>query len=193
LLSRWLPSYESCCNLLDGDALAYGRPPDPLDGDLGGEAVAFHDDSRGLLDYPLRFWAILHLASLLRMGPSRRLQLDESSLRHLEDGQRLYEEFGCRFGDVLKLVGGPVGPENIKEHAVMDSGEIQHAQVLPYGSAAEFIGGLEPRLTPVGQILEEGGSVVAPEPLVGVSHHASRWYGAVEARTTDSFCGMPVE
>jgi hypothetical protein len=146
--------------------------------------VAFHEDAGGLLDGSQRFWVALELASRLRIGLRGRLQLGESPLCHLEDGQRLHEEFRCRLGDVLELVGGPVGLENIQEHGVVDSGEVQYAQVLPYGPPAKLVGGLEPRLTAVGQVLEEGGSVVAPEPLVGVPHPVHQAGTVVETRPT---------
>src|SRR5215218_5402345 len=94
-------------------------------------------------------------------------------MRHLEDSQRLDEELRRRPCDVLELLRGPVGLENVQQHAVMDPGEIEDAQALADRPSAKLVGRRASRLTTLGEVLEEGGGVVTPEPLVCVPGHVA--------------------
>src|SRR4029450_9911091 len=114
---------------------------------------------------------------LLLVGPQCRQQLGEPPLGHLEDGQGLDEEFGCRLSDLLQLLGAPMGPEDVQEHAVMNAGQIEDAQLLADRPASKFVGRLAARFTTLGKVLQKGGSVVAPEPLVGISGHGAPFRG----------------
>ena len=53
---------------------------------------------------------------------------------------------------------------------MVDAGEIEHAQLLCDRPAAESAA-WRPGLATLGEVLEEGGRVVALEPLVGVAGH----------------------
>jgi hypothetical protein len=65
--------------LVDGDALARGRAPDPLGGDPCGQAVAFHQYARGLLHRLPPFPVLVGLATLLLVGPGGRQQLGKAA------------------------------------------------------------------------------------------------------------------
>ena len=73
--------------------------------------------------------------------------------------------------DVLELVGGPVGLEDLQQHAVVDPGEVEDAQALADRPAAELVGCPASPFPAVGEVLQEGGFVVPPEPLLGVPGH----------------------
>src|SRR5215216_5056362 len=92
-------------------------------------------------------------------------------MRHLEDGQRLDEELRCRSCDLLELMGGSVGLEDLQQDGVMDSGQIKDAQALTDRPAAKLIGCPASRLAAVGEVLKEGGGIVTPEPLLHVPGH----------------------
>src|SRR4029453_6525156 len=119
------------------------------------------------------FSVLSGLETALLLGPNGRQEIGKPPLRHLEDGQRLHQELRCRLGDLLELVGGSVGFEDLQEDAVMDAGEIQDAQLLSDRPAAELVGRPAAGFAAVGEVLEEGGSVVAPEPLMSVPGHVA--------------------
>src|SRR5215217_2045416 len=65
----------------------------------------------------------------------------------------------------------------------MDSGEVEDAQLLANRPPAKFVGRPTAPFATVGKVLEKDGSVVAPEPFVGVAgHRAPCWSAAVIAR-----------
>jgi hypothetical protein len=64
-----------------------------------------------------------------------------------------------------------VGLEDVQERAVMDAGQVEDAQLLAERPAAEFVGRLAARFAALGKVLQKGGSVVTPKPLVGISAH----------------------
>jgi hypothetical protein len=133
--------------------------------------MAFHQHARGPLECLLLLQLRLDILGMVLVGPKRRQQLGEPPLCHLEDGQGLNEEVGCGLGDVLQLLGALVGLEDIQEDAVMDAGEIEDAELLDNRPPAELVGRPAAPFAALGKVLEKDGSVVAPEPLVGVAGH----------------------
>jgi hypothetical protein len=126
--------------------------------------MAFHQHPLGLFDRH-SLMQVVRFAELVLMGPIGGEQFSEPPVGHLEDGQRLDEELRRRPRDVLELVGGSVGLENLQEHEVMDSGQIEDAQALPDRPSAKLVGCPASRLTALREVLEEDGRVVTPEPL----------------------------
>jgi hypothetical protein len=55
----------------------------------------------------------------------------------------------------------------------MDAGQVEDAQLLADRPAAEFVGRPAAPFATLGKVLQKGGSVVAPEPLVGISAHGA--------------------
>ena len=60
----------------------------------------------------------------------------------------------------------------------MDAGKIEDAQLLGNGPPAELVGRPAASFATLGKVLEKDGSVVAPEPLVGVSGHGAPCWSA---------------
>ena len=129
--------------------------------------MAFHQPSLGLFDRRSLFQGI-RLAGLGWIGSIGREQFRESPVRHLEDGQRFDEELRCRLCDVLELAGGPVGLEHVQQHGMVDPGQVEDAQPLSDRPAAELVGCPASRLAALGEVLQECGRVVTPEPLLCV-------------------------
>src|SRR4029453_12546135 len=109
--------------------------------------------------------------TLLQVGPNGRQKLRKATLRHLEDGQGLNEELGSGLGDVLQLLGAPVGLEDVQQDGVVDAGKVEDAQLRSDRPAAELVGRPAAPFATVGEVLEKDGSVVPPDPLVGVAGH----------------------
>ena len=83
--------------------------------------MAFHQHSLGLFNRHSLF-QVVQVTELALTGSIGREQLSEPPLGHLEHGQGLDEELGCRLGDALQLLGGSVGLEHVQQHDVVDSG-----------------------------------------------------------------------
>jgi hypothetical protein len=80
--------------------------------------VALHQRAGGPLEHLLALQLRLDIRGKVLVGPKQRQQLDEPPLGHLEDGQNLHEELRCRLANVLQLLGGSMGLEDIQQHAV---------------------------------------------------------------------------
>jgi hypothetical protein len=85
----------------------------------------------------------------------------------------------CRLGNLLQLLGAPVSHEDVQERAVMDAGQVEDAQLLADRPPAEFVGRPAAPFAALGEVLEKGGRVVAPEPLVGISGHGAPFWSSL--------------